>query len=245
MRYTTVFPALGLLIVAGSVSYAQSVHIKDYVASKLDDFTSTMKVTQHDDNAGRLINKDFGLMYKIKGDIALQYKDENKLRLDGTIGSSRATLIVNGTKQIVRIPGLGLNKTDDLGETPGKRKTLLDMGMISDGYLAYTLAEFRRMAPVEGRNCAVFKISYRNKDLDTSHRIVWIDPKTKVTLKREEYNQEGKLNATFFYKNPTEIAPGIWFPTSIEVQNNKGQKAGTTLYKNVKVNQNLNDSVFK
>ena len=184
-------------------------------------------------------------MYKIKGDIALQYKDENKLRLDGTIGSSRATLIVNGTKQIVRIPGLGLNKTDDLGETPGKRKTLLDMGMISDGYLAYTLAEFRRMAPVEGKNCAVFKISYRNKDLDTSHRIVWIDPKTKVTLKREEYNQEGKLNATFFYKNPTEIAPGIWFPTSIEVQNNKGQKAGTTLYKNVKVNQNLNDSVFK
>ncbi len=240
------FSAFGLLaFAAASSAEAQSSNINDYVSRKLDDFTATMKVLQHDDNAGRKINKDFGLMYKIKGDISLQYKDENKLRLDGNIGTSHATLIVNGTKQIVRIPGLGLNKTDDLGETPGKRKTLLDIGMISEGYLGYTVAEFKGIRPYEGKNCAVFRISYRNKNLDTSHRMVWIDPKTRITLKREEYTQEGKLSATFFYKNPTEVTSGVWFPSSIEVLNNQGQKAGATAYRSIKVNQRLSDSVFK
>jgi outer membrane lipoprotein-sorting protein len=204
-----------------------------------------MKVMQHDDNALRKVSKDFGMIYKIKGDISVQYKEENQMRIEGSLGASRAVLIVSGAKQIVRIPGVGINTSDDLGASPGKRKTLLDVGLISEGYLGYTQAVYKGARPVAGTLCAVFEVSYRNKELDTSHRILWIDPKTKVVLKREEYSQTGKLNAIFFYKEPKEIASGVWFPSSIEVVNNQGQKAGTTAYSNVKVNQGLSDSVFK
>lgn len=221
-----------------------STNIDDYVASKLDDFTCIMHVNQHDDRAGEKINKDFGLIYKIKGDINLRYKDENKLRIDGHIGASKAIFIVNGTKQYVQL-SVGFRHVDDLGSSPGKRKTLLDMGMISSGYLAYTEAKFLRSAPVDGVMCAVFRISYRNKSLDTSHRFVWIDPKTKITFKREEYSQEGKLNATFFYRKPFEVSNGVWFPSIIDVMNNENQKAGETAYRNVKINLGLSDNEFK
>lgn len=222
-----------------------SSNIHDYVCKKLDDFTATMRVLNHDDRALRKISKDFGLIYQITGDIKVSYKEENRLRIEGSLAASKAIMIVNGTKQIVRIPSLGINKTDDLGESPGKRKTLLDIGLISEGYLAYTQATFKGARPVAGVLCAVFEISYKRKDLDSSHRIVWIDPKTKAVLKREEYDQGGKLNAVFTYKEPKEIEAGIWFPSSIEVTNNQGQKAGATAYANVKANTGVEDSVFK
>ena len=222
-----------------------SSNIADYAATKMEDFTATVKVLQHDDKAGRKINKDFGLLYKIKGDILLRYKEPNKLRIDGNLGTSKATLINSGSMQHVRMPGVGLKDDRDLGQSLGKRKTLLDVGLISAGYLSYTQAEFKGQRPVDGVPCAVFKISYRNKDLDTSFRMVWIDPKTKITVKREEYTQDGKLNATFLYKRPQQVASGIWFPSEIEVINNEGQKAGTTAYRNVQVNTGLGDSVFK
>ncbi len=223
---------------------AVSANIDDYVSSKLDDFTCIMHVNDHDDRAGEKINKDFGLIYKIKGDINLRYKDENKLRIDGHIGASKAIFIVNGTKQYVQL-SVGFRHVDDLGSSPGKRKTLLDMGMISTGYLAYTEAKYMRSAAVDGVNCAVFRISYKNKSLDTSHRMVWIDPKTKITVKREEYSQEGKLNATFYYRKPFEVSNGVWFPSVIDVYNNENQKAGQTSYRNVKINLGLSDNEFK
>lgn len=220
-----------------------SSNINDYVANRLDDFTATMHVVSYDENAGRKINKDFGLIYKLKGDLHLSYKEENKLRLDGHIGASKATLIVNGTKQYVRF--LSIKSTSDLGDTPGKRKTLLDVGLISSGYLAYTEAQYMGSRPVEGVLCAVFRVRYRDQHLDTSHRIIWVDPKSKVVLKREEYSQAGKLNATYYYQDPKQVATGIWFPTRITAVNNEGQQAGVTAYRDVQVNLGLEDSLFR
>jgi outer membrane lipoprotein-sorting protein len=244
----TMIGALTLGSLAGNRATADepnvSANINDYVCSKLDDVTATVKVAFYDDTEGRKINKDFGLLYKLKGDVKLRYKEENKLRMDGHIGASQVIFIVNNTTQYVR---LGLVKPGpvDLGNSPGKRKTLLDVGMISSGYLAYTEAEFKRVQEIDGVPCAVFRISYRDKTLDTSHRLVWIDPKTKVVLKREEYTQTGKVNATFFYKKPAEVASGVWFPTSIVVFNNEDKKVGETLYRDVKINTGLEDNLFK
>lgn len=239
--------ALVLLVATGTPgagAQTLSHNINDYVASKLDDFSATMRVMQHDDRAGQKINKDFGLIYMLKGDVALKYKEENKLRMDGRLGTATVSFVVNGTKQYVRT-SLGLKDDRDLGASPGKRKTLLDVGLLSSGYLAYTEGQYLYNRPVEGVMCAVFRISYRDKTLDTSHRLVWLDPKTKITLKREEYSQIGKLNATFYYRDPQEIAPGVWFPSRIEVLNNEGQKAGVTAYSKVKINLGLEDSLFK
>jgi outer membrane lipoprotein-sorting protein len=241
--------AVGVGLSAGNTATAHSApavstNINDFTSSKLDDFTATMHITFHDDNALRKISKDFGMLYRLQGDVKVRYKDENKLRLDARLGATNVTMIVNGTIQYVQAGSLVHNKSN-LGASPGKRKTLLDVGLISSGYLDYTQAQYLGTRPFNGTPCAVFRIQYRDQKLDTSHRIVWIDPKTKVTLKREEYSQEGKLNATFLYKDPQEIAPGVWFPSHIEVDNNEGQRAGETAYRDVKVNQGLDDAVFK
>ncbi|MCW3096008.1 MAG: hypothetical protein JWL77_1626 [Chthonomonadaceae bacterium] len=235
---------LAILCAAGRPALAQepSHNLNDY-AVKLDDFTAAMKIVEFNEHEGVKINRDFPVIYKIKGDIKVRYKEENKLRIDGLLGASHATFIVNGTTQYASIPAAHLKTVISLGKEPGKRKTLLDMGMISTGYLAYTQFEFKRTQVVDGVLCAVFSVSYKDKSLDTSHRMIWIDPKTKITLKRDEYSQEGKLNATFLYKQPVEH-DGFWFPTRIEAYNNEGKKAGVTAYSDVKVNVGLSESDF-
>ncbi len=233
--------------VAGNMATAAepSQNIHDYVPEKLDDFTATMRVDHYDEHAGEKISKDFVYIYKLKGDVKLQYKEENMMRLDAQIGASNLTFIVNNATQYVRAAAVGLRTVNNLGQTPGKRKTLLDAGFISNGYLSLADAEFKRTQDVNGTMCALFRVSYKDKTLDMSHRLVWIDPKTKIVVKREEYSQKGKLNATYFYSKPTEVVPGIWFPTRIAVLNRDGQEAGVTLYRNIHVNQGLDESIFR
>ena len=63
---------LGLGLTAGNKATAQdnlSQNIHDYVADKLDDFTATMRVDHYDEHEGEKINKDFGYIYKLKGDV--------------------------------------------------------------------------------------------------------------------------------------------------------------------------------
>ena len=236
---------LSMGFMAGNIATAAEPiqNIRDYVPTKLDDFSATIRVDHYDERAGEKIHKDFGYIYKLRGDIKVRYKEENKIRLDANVGASNMTLIVNNTMQYVK--GLGLKSKSDLGDAPGKKKTLLDVGFISNGYLATAEGEFKRMQEVKGTLCALFRVSYKDKKLDTSHRLLWIDPKTKIVIKREEYSQQGKLNATFWYLAPKEVGSGIWFPTRLEAYNRDNQQAGVTLYRDVHVNQGLDESVFK
>ncbi len=237
--------ALCSIIIVPSSARAQNIShdINDYVCAKLDDFTGVMKVVFHDDIAGGKINKDFPMIYQLKGDVKVQYKDENKLRLDARLRTANVVFVVNGTKQIVVAKAIGIHTINDLGPNPGKRKTLLDVGMLSDGYLSYSNSEFKGVVTYDGVKCAKFRLWYKDKG-DTSFRLIWVDPKTKITLKREDYSQTGKLNATYTYMDPKEISGGVYFPTHVAATNNEGQKAGELSYNDVKVNQGIPDSVF-
>ena len=241
---TVIGLAVASMLPSNANAQAVSQNINDYICAKLDDFTAVMKVVQHDDTAGGKINKDFPMIYQLKGDVKVQYKDENMLRLDARLQTANVIFVVNGTKQTVIAKAVGIRTVNDLGPNPGKRKTLLDVGMISAGYLGYANAEFKGVVAYNGVKCAKFRLSYKDTKLDTSFRLVWIDPKSKITLKREDYSQTGKLNATYIYMDPKEIVPGVWFPTHVEAVNNEGQKAGELSYNDVKVNVGLDDAVF-
>ena len=231
-----------------------SSKLSDYVVPKLDDFDTTMRAVFFNENAAHKINKDIGMLYQLKGDVRIRYKEDNKFRADGQIGATKASFVISDAKQIVK-SSLGVRLPTNLGNSPGKRKSLLDMGLISEYYLTYAQGEFIGERPFEGVPCAVFKITYKDRNLDTSHRLVWIDPKTKITLRREEYAQDGsggKLRSVWLYRGPKEtpaafpqVAPGIYFPTRIELYNNENQKAGETAYTNTHVNVGLSDDVFK
>ena len=247
-------PRAGCNMALAAPPAALSPKLSDYVVPKLDDFETTMKAVFHDDTAARKINRDIGMLYQLKGDVHIRYKEENKFRADGQLGASKASIVITDTQQVFKL-SLGVKIPSNVSNAPGKRKSLLDMGLISEYYLTYAQGEFLGERPFEGVQCAVFKITYKDRNLDNSHRIVWIDPKTKITLRREEYAQDGnggKLRSVWLYRGAknspgtfAQVAPGIYFPASIELYNNENQKAGETAYTNTRVNVGLSDDVFK
>lgn len=216
--------------------------IHKYVCEKLDDFSADVTVVKADHRELGKISKDLGLAYSLPN-ITMQYKDPNMVRMDGTKDGSKVSYILNGTKQIFKLNGL--KTTRDLGNSPGKRKSLMDMGLISDFYLSYTNARFLREATVDGTPCALFEMTYKDKDEDSSHHNIYVDPVTKVVRKREAYSQDGKLQAIYYYKNVIQLKPGVWVPTQIEVQNTDRVVAGIMAYKNIKVNTGISESVFR
>ena len=62
--------------------------------------------------------------------------------------------------------------------------------------------------------------------------------------RREWYNREGELMATFTYDGMKQDS-GVWYPTKVTVRNSENVVAGITQYESVKVNGGLDDSIFK
>lgn len=243
MRNRSLAFALATLILGFAIrAHAIDSNIKAYVCDKLDDFSATMSVVSVNERAMGKISRDAVLLYKL-GTVRMRYKEPNKVRIEGNAQGSHAVFILNGSTQWTSVNNFKIKK--DFGKSPGKRKSLMDVGLVSDYYLTYTNAKFAREGSVDGVPCAVFELTYKDRDEDSSHAIVYIDPKTKVVRKRESYSQDGKLQAVYFFKNVQEVKPGIWFPTLIEAENVDRVIAGATAYKNIKVNTGLDDSLFK
>ncbi len=233
-----------LLMAAGGQARALSTNIQDYVTHRLDDFTATIIAVQADQRELGKISKDAGLLYRFR-EVHVQYKEPNKIRFDAAMEGTKAVVILNGAIQYVSVPRMHLSTKRNFGPAPGKRKSLMDVGLVSEYFLSYTNAQYLREASVEGSPCAVFEIRYKDQSDDTSHHIFYIDPKTRVVRKRESYSQSGKLQAVYLYKDVREVAPGIWFPTRIEAMSTDHQIAGITQYRDIKVNVGIADRVFE
>lgn len=238
-------PALAMI---AATSYARpakpiDTNIKNYVCAKLDDFTATLSTIHANERELGKISKDGAMLYKLS-DVTMRYKEPNKVRIEGNLEGAKGLYVYSGNTQWVSIPRIKLKTKRVYDDEPGKRKSLIDVGIVSDYYLGYTNVSFVREATVDGVPCAVFETHYKGNK-DTSHQVLYIDPKTKVVRKREAYSQAGKFQATYFYKDVKEVAPGIWFPTVVEAQNVDRVLAGSTAYKDIKVNTGLSDDLFK
>ncbi len=225
-----------------------SHNLSDYAVSGLRDFDTSMKAIFHDDQASRKIGRDAGLIYRLKGNVHVLYKEGSNFRADGLVQGMRATVTINDTRQTYRVSALDIKQTVDLSKAPGKRTSLFELGMISQHYLSYAQGEFLGERLLDGVSCVVFKITFKGPNQDTSHRTVWIDPRTRITLRREEYlqvAQGGKLRDIWVYRDPQEVAPGIFFPARMELDNSDGEKAGETAFINTRVNVGLSDNLFR
>jgi outer membrane lipoprotein-sorting protein len=240
----SVVAAALLTILTATPGAAMSRDIRDYVCEKLDDFSATVVVIQANQRELGLINRDAGLLYRFHS-VQMRYKEPNKVRVDINEQGIRGAFIVSGQLQYVSIPKLGIRTRRDFGNSPGKRKSLMDSGLVSDFYLTYANASFIREGVVDGTPVAVFDLTYKERDEDTSHHTIYIDPKRKVVLKRENYTQTGKLQAIYYFKKLEEVRPGVWFPTRAEAQNVNRVIAGVTEYRNIQVNTGLSDDLFK
>ena len=226
---------LGMALFAGA--RPQPPQLAQVVASDLKDFQATVKVVKADRSELNKINRDFGMAYSLR-DLTMRYKEPNKLRMEGSVG----WLIFNGSTRYFRVPQLKLTKRDDLGDSPGKRYSLFDIGLLSPSALSSIESKYLRAESCDGIPSQVFEASYRGDD--TSRFTVWIDPEKRVILKRAWYDGAGKLKAVFRYQEHRELRPGLYAPTRLEVRNGEDAVAGVTSYTDLKYNEGLDDSLF-
>jgi outer membrane lipoprotein-sorting protein len=207
-------------------------------AETLKDLQAVLKVSDADIEALRSINADFATAYRLK-DVTMSYKSPDRLRMESRIG----TMILNGAKRYFSVPALGLRKTDDVGLAPGKRRTLLDVGLLPTMPEGELISRFVKSEPLEGRPTHLFELTFKS-DPGVKYRI-WLDTATHVTLKRDWLDREGALKATFRYSDLKKVAEDLWIPMRAEVRNGEGRLAGVTTLADLKVNVGLADELFE
>jgi outer membrane lipoprotein-sorting protein len=212
--------------------------LEQMVAADLVDLQAKVTVVKADQAELAKITRDMGMFYRLNN-LTLSYKEPNKLRMEGRIGH----LVFNGANRYFRVPALQISKKDDLGDSPGKRYSTLELGLLSRSFLAATQSRFLREETLDGARAYVFDVSYRGDD--TSRNVVWVDARTHALIKREWFNGSGKRKATFLYLEPREVKQGIWFPARIELRTADDVVAAITAYSDVKVNQGLAEALFE
>lgn len=194
-------------------------------------------VTENQDQL-KTIDGDIALAYRLHRG-SLVYEQPGKLRIEASIPHlATGYYVINGNRKLTVAPFV--HKVQDTTGAPGKRQTLLDFGLVPPELLTdYNVTFLRRES---GLLC--FQVQPKQAG-ETQKDLVWIDPKTHITAQRYNYGRDGKLTKWFLYKNPVQIAPGIYVPTRVELYNTQNKLAGATVYQNVKVNQPVSESLFK
>jgi outer membrane lipoprotein-sorting protein len=217
---------------------ADDTKLAQLASRDLKDLQADVHVVSADQGELAKISRDFGMAYRLKN-LTMRYKEPNKLRMEGSIGS----LIINGAARQFRVPAIKLSKVDDLGESPGKRYTLMDIGILTASALSSVNARYIKDELVGDIAASVFDIAYKGDD-SVRYR-VWIDAKAHVLVKRSWYDGQNNLKATFIFQEPKQVASDLWVPTRIEIRNAVDAVAAVTAYSDVKVNQGLDDALFQ
>jgi outer membrane lipoprotein-sorting protein len=227
--------ALALLPVAAlqaapNISTLTSANIKTLSAS-------SEIVTENQDQLKK-IDGDIALAYRLRRG-SMTYEQPGKLRIDASIPHlATGYYVINGNQKLTVAPFV--HKVQDTTGAPGKRQTLLDFGLVPPELLTdYNITFLRHES---GLLC--FQIQPKQAG-ETQKDLVWIDPKTHITVQRYNYGRDGKLTKILLYKNPVLVAPGIYVPTRVELYNTEHQLAGATVYQNIRVNQPVSDALFK
>ncbi len=233
----TVAAALGLAITG-----LAAPSIDDVWQSNLRDATFTGVVQSASQRELKKINKDFAQSYRFST-ANVRLEEPFKVRVDSKVDDMDIVFVVNGPTKRTRVPRAKINVREDVSRAPGKRQTALDFGLLTPSlFRNFFQAKYVRTDRKTGDY--VFDLTYvRELNDDTRHRI-WVDPQKRVVTKREWYTQlGGYLLATFSYTEHKQVS-GVWFPTKLTVANADGKVAGSTLYRNIAINQGIDNDLF-
>ncbi len=231
----TTMIALASLAVGG----VQGPSILDFVQQNLQDATLVAKIVRGDQKELVKINKDFGQSYRFNSS-TIYFKEPFKMRAEAHVEETNVVYIINGNTLWIKIPNF--KSQQNLAKAPGRRQTLMDVGLLTPTLFNNFLdAKFIRNDRETGN--IVFDLTYKPNLDDSSRYRVWIDRTKKFVTKREWFNQWGRQLATFYYLDPTEVS-GVWLPTRLEVKNVDNVIAGITKYDSIKVNTGLSDGLF-
>ncbi|MGO8670875.1 MAG: outer membrane lipoprotein-sorting protein [Capsulimonadaceae bacterium] len=185
------------------------------------------------------IGGDFADAYRFHN-VSVTYMQPDMLQFDSVVAGTHITYTINGNRKFTSIPSFHVHHVEDTTGAPGKKQSLLDMGMIPPELLTLYNGTYLR---TEGK-LYVFQIMPKQAS-ETYKDIVWIDPVTHITVKRIHYNRDGKLIAWYRYLDPAQPRPRIYVPSRVEVYNPEGHLAAVTQYSNIKVNLAVDQTIFQ
>jgi len=227
---------------AGSQQRAGHV-LADY-STRLTDLIEQIHVVQSDTKELSKIGADFSATYSLKN-MSMLYKQPDKLRLEGKSPTrGTALMILSGAVRFVDIPRFKIHITENLEKSPSRRQSLLELeGVLSPDTLKYLAGTYVKTESWDGIIADQFELHYIGAQ-SGQHFNVWLDAKTHITVKRQWFDAENHLKATFLYDQPKEVTPGIWLPTRIQVQNADGVTAATISMDEMQVNTGLSSDLF-
>lgn len=229
--------ALAALAIGG-----QSASISDFYQKEFEDASFRARVVSGNQRELAKINDDFGQSYRFKY-IDVKLKEPFMLRTESTVDDTSVLMILNGSRQLLRVPKARIAQRTNLENEPGRRQTALDFGLLTPALFRDIFdATFVRLDRATGDY--VFDLTYKKRfDYDAKHRI-WVDKDKKYVSRREWYDRRGSHKATFFYTDPIQSG-GIWVPTRLTVRNADNKVAGETRYENMQVNKGISPDLFK
>jgi outer membrane lipoprotein-sorting protein len=213
-------------------------------ATNVDDIELTAIIEKLDSAELEKIGRDFSFSYRLKS-ITFQYKSPDRVRFAGRVPAlGEAVVIINGPTRLFKIPRMR-QRIEDLKLSPSRRLTLLEYGgIVSQDTLRFMQGKFLRQEPLDGADTSVYELRYRGVTSGSYYR-VWIDPRTRLTAKREWFDSENRLKATFRYLDPRQVGSGVWLPETVEVDNAEGKVGAVTRLDAVRINQGLSDALFR
>lgn len=206
--------------------------------SRINDLHVQMHITAQDEKLAAGMDGDVAKLYALH-DINLAYQEPNKLTLQAALPKGGIqTLVVTADTRRFDVSSQKTGVSQDIYDSPNRHLSLLQFcGILTPGIFEYSRARFVKQDKLNGVNVAVYDLSYWGGE--ESYYRVWLDTSTNLVVKREWFDHNSQLKATYFYKNPTEIASHIWIPTRIDVENANHKSIATLTLSNAKINQDM------
>ena len=229
-----------LACAAQAAQAAPDIH--HFTSDKIKTLRLDSQVTYENRDQLEEIGGDFANFYRVQRGartLSLIYMQPGMLRFDANVLGSHITYAISGDTRVTDITFPRIHKAENIAGAPGKKNTLLDSGVVPPEQLADYNATYLRTE--SGLLC--FQLLAKDPK-EPFKDLVWIDPKTHITTQRYHYDRNNKLVAWYLYKNPAQVAPGVYFPTRVEVYSPKMKLAGVTIYKNIRVNPPVSPATF-
>ncbi|MDO8585840.1 MAG: hypothetical protein Q7T82_02265 [Armatimonadota bacterium] len=209
--------------------------------SKFRDLTVSTVSTYSNAKELARIGKSFARAHEFKN-AKLKYKEPDKFKMEGTIGMVRVQYISYNDVQVVRIPKIHYSKREDVSDQPGKARSCLDLGIVTDGL--WQTHEVKLLDKEETPSGVVYVLQLTRNGDPRPNQTIWIDGRFRL-LKWEKRYKGGTLKARYIFKEHQLVDGIIWVPCRTETYNVKNALAGVLETKDAKVNTNIPDSEFR
>lgn len=236
----TILAAAAAMTAAPSAWAVTSAEILGRVKAaeaQLTDFKADMFITEGHKKTVSGMGEGYADILRLEK-ATISYKKPDKIRYDGYAQGIKAAYIQNGYDKLILAPMI--KHRENLKNAPGKRQDTLDLG-----FLGSRLWTDNTVTVVgSDKDSVKLKLDPKSGDKDKRHDILWIDPSALKILKREKHRGSGELRVKMTYGDFDALTSKLPIATLCTMFDPTGRELGTVVYKNIKVNVGLPDSLF-